>query len=131
MLGSLYAHRISASESILYGFAAAEDPQDGCIRFSAYVAGSPIHQPFESVTIAEQAAIFVTLRFGQPAYAQLAALADREIISGENTITSGAENGSQMGAFSRELYAIKERGLRIKLQEFMPIGVTPVLIYVT
>lgn len=128
--GALYAHRISASESILYGFAVAEDAQDGCVRFSAYVDGSTIHQPYESVVIADQAAIFVTLRFGQPEYAQLALLADREIISG-NTISRGAKNGSEMGAFSREMYAIKERGLRIKLDEFMPIGVTPVLIYVT
>jgi hypothetical protein len=131
ILGCIYAHRISASESILYGFASAEDPQDGCVRFSAYVEGSPIHQPYESVTIADHSAIFLTLRFGQPEYAQLTRLADREIISGDNTITAGAKNGSEMGAFSRELYPIKERGLRVKFDEYMPIGLTPVLIYVT
>ena len=77
-----------------------------------------------------QPAIFASERFGQPAYAQLALLADREILTG-TTIREGAKNGSEMGAFSRELYAIKERGLRNKLIEFMPIGLTPVPIYAT
>ena len=36
-----------------------------------------------------------------------------------------------MGAFSLEKNPVKERGLRIKLSEFMPIGLTPVLIFVT
>lgn len=130
VLGQLYAHRLSASESILYGFAVAEDAQDGCLRFTAYVDGSAVHQPYESVTIADRAAVFVTVRFGQPEYAQLALLADREILAGDS-IREGAKNGSEMGAFSRELYAVKERGLRIKLDEFMPIGLTPVLVYVT
>lgn len=130
VLGQLFAHRISASESILAGWATAEDAQDGCVRFAAYVDGSALHQPYESVTIAERAPIFASVRFGQPAYAQLALLADREILTG-TTIREGAKNGSEMGALSRELYAIKERGLRIKLTEFMPIGLTPVLIYVT
>ncbi len=130
VLGQMYAHRISASESILYGLAAAEDAQEGCVRFCAYVEGSQLHQPYESVTIKDGAAIFVTLRFGQPEYAQLARLADRQIVDG-TSITAGAKNGSEMGAFSLESYAIKERGLRIKLEEFMPIGLTPVLVYVT
>jgi hypothetical protein len=130
VLGQLFAHRISTSESILAGWATAEDAQDGCVRFTTYVEGSALHQPYESVTIVQSAPIFASVRFGQPAYAQLTLLADREILAG-TTIREGAKNGSEMGAFSRELYAIKERGLRIKLAEFMPIGLTPVLVYVT
>lgn len=132
-LGAVYAHRISASESILAGYSRSVDPQSGCVRFSAYVAGSQLHQPYESVAIRESAAIFVSRRFGDPGYAQLARLADQEIVSGEPgaTILAGAQNGSEMGAFARELNPIKERGLRIKLNEYMPIGLTPVLIYVT
>lgn len=130
VLGQMYAHRISASESILYDFAVAENAQEGCVRFTAFVEGSPLDQPYECVTIADRAAIFVTVRYGQPEYAQLALLADRETRSG-GSIRAGAKNGSEMGAFSRELHAIKERGLRTKLDEFMPIGLTPVLVYVT
>jgi hypothetical protein len=129
-LGQVHAHRISASESILYGFAVAEDAQEGCVRFTAYVEGSALDQPYESVVIADRASIFVSVRFGQPEYAQLGLLADRELLSA-GTIREGAKNGSEMGAFSRELNAVKEQGLRLKLHEFMPIGLTPVLVFVT
>jgi hypothetical protein len=47
------------------------------------------------------------------------------------TITQGAENGSEMGAFAREMYPIKERSLLIKYQEYMPLGMVPVLVRVT
>ena len=130
VMGQLFARRLSASESILFGFTVAEDTQEGCVRFSAFVDGSKLNQPYESVSIADRASIFQTMRFGQPDFAQLSLLADREIVSG-TTIREGAKNGSEMGAFSREMYAIKERGLQFKFGEFMPIGLTPVLVYVT
>ena len=133
VLGTLHAHRISASESILHGYAVAEDPQSGCIRFSAFVQGSRLHQPYESVAIDDAAAIFRSRRYGQPEYAQLTRLADREIRIGAPgaSIVAGSQDGSEMGAFSLEKNSIKERGLRIKLGEFMPIGLTPILIFVT
>lgn len=133
ILGRVFAHRISASETIFHEFARADDAQSGCVRFSAYADGSRLHQPYESVATRENAALFVSRRYGDPAYARLSALADREILSGGPgaSIRSGAQNGSEMGAFAREKYAIKERGLRIKLNEFMPIGLTPILIFVT
>jgi hypothetical protein len=49
----------------------------------------------------------------------------------QNTISAGAEDGSEMGAFAREMNAIKERSLLIKFQEFMPAELAPVVIYVT
>jgi hypothetical protein len=33
-----------------------------------------------------------------------------------------------MGAYSREQAAVKERSLLIKFDEYLPVGVTPVLI---
>jgi hypothetical protein len=42
-----------------------------------------------------------------------------------------AEDGAEMGAFWRDKNSIKERSLLIKYQEYMPIGLAPVLIYVT
>jgi len=46
-------------------------------------------------------------------------------------ISAGAEDGSEMGAFARDKNPIKERGLLIKYQEFMPAGLVPVIVYVT
>jgi len=132
-LGTCYVHRIDASESILADFAAVSNPQSGCVRFCAYSEGSQLHHPYESVALREGSAIFTSRRFGDPGYAQLTADADREITAGAPgaTIRAGARNGSEMGAFARESNPIKERALRIKLGEFMPIGLSPVLIYVT
>jgi hypothetical protein len=71
--------------------------------------------------------------FGQPDYCQLHEGADFAIRGGASgrTISAGAEDGSEMGVFCREKYPIKERSLLIKLQEFLPLGQTPVLIHTT
>ena len=47
------------------------------------------------------------------------------------TITTGAETGSEMGAFSSGLAPIKEQGLLFKYAEYMPLGLTPVIVHVT
>ncbi len=132
-LGSVFAHRISASESLIAGFGRASDIQRGCVRFSGYGVGSRLHQPYESVALRGPAALFVSQRFGEPGYAQLSRYADREIVNGEPgaSVLAGAQDGSEMGAFARERNAVKERGLQLKLREYMPVGLTPVLIYAT
>jgi hypothetical protein len=132
VLGAVNARHIAASETILRGTAVAEDRQAACVRFSAYEDGSQLHQPYESVTLRENAPVFSSERFAQPDYAQLAALCDREVITPSGgSVFSGAQNGSEMGAFSIEKNALKERGLRLKLEEYMPIGLTPVVVKVT
>lgn len=133
ILGQVFAHVISASETILAGFARAANIQDGCVRYSAAAPGSRLHQPYASVGLRAQAAIFTSTRFGDPGYGQLASLADREIAAGPPgaSLRSGAQNGSEMGAFARELGAVKERGLMLKLLEYMPVGLTPIPITVT
>ena len=103
------------------------------LRFSAFADGSRVHQPYESVAVRAPVSIFVSRRFGDPGYAQLGRLADREIVGGGPgaSILAGARNGSEMGAFAGEMNAVKERGLMLKLLEFMPIGLTPILTYAT
>ena len=46
VLGRIAAHRLSASDSILADFAAVDDTQDGCVRFSAYAGGSAIPRQY-------------------------------------------------------------------------------------
>ena len=78
-------------------------------------------------------ALFTSTLFGQPGYAQLLETVDAAVLPGQanSTINEGAEDGSEMGAFAREKHPIKERSLRIKYEEFMPIGLIPVIIHVT
>lgn len=133
VLGAITVHRLDASESILDDAAIAEDDQHGCVRFTAYAQGSQLHQPYESVVIAPVAPLFRTRRYGDPQYARLGDGANDLVVSGakEATISFGAQNGSEMGAFALERIPLKKRGLRHKFAEFMPCGLTPAWIDVT
>ena len=51
--------------------------------------------------------------------------------SADPAVAQGAQNGSEMGAFSFLLGPIKERGLALKYAEYLPLGVTPVVVHVT
>jgi len=148
VLGRAFVHRIEASESILDDFTVVEDTQRGCVRFTAWAAGSVVPRQYECVQIAAQSPIFTSREFGDPGYAQLLASADQAIIpqsagttqqcgqtvataSDGSSILQGAQDGSEMGAFAREKNPIKENSILIKYQEYMPLGLAPVLIRVT
>ena len=79
---------------------------------------------YASVMVPARPRLFTSADFGHPAYAQL-------LQNAAPTISEGAENGSEMGAYSREKSSIKERSLRIKYEEFLPLGLMPVILYVT
>jgi hypothetical protein len=133
VLGQALLHRLYASECILDDKITVENTQDGCVRFSAWSTGSILPRQYESVQIAPGAPLFTSRNFGQPGYCQLQASVDSAIIDGAAgaSISAGAQNGSEMGAYSRDKNPIKERSLLIKYQEFMPLGLVPVIIYVT
>ena len=134
VLGRIAAHQLSAaSDSILRDFAVVDDLQDGCVRFSAYALGSAIPRQYESVAIPAGAPIFTSDSYGDPGYAQLLDTADAAIAGAPAgaSISAGAENGSEMGAFSADLNPVKEQGLLIKYAEYMPLGLTPVIVHVT
>jgi len=133
VLGRIAAHRLSASDSIVTDFAAVDDTQDGCLRFSAYASGSAVPRQYRSAAIPPGAPVFTSDSYGQPGYAQLTEHADAAITGGTAgmSISSGAENGSEMGAFCADLNPVKEQGLLIKYGEYMPLGLTPVIVHVT
>jgi hypothetical protein len=138
LLGQILVHRFEASECILRDLAQVDDIQHGCVRFTAWADGSVLPRKYESVRIPPGAPLFVATDFGQPGYGQLLPTADSLILPAadpgaapQNTISAGAEDGSEMGAFARERNPVKERSLLIKFEEFMPAGLVPVIIYVT
>jgi hypothetical protein len=138
VLGRTQAHRLNASECILHELTVADDLQDGCTRFSAYATGSQIPRPYECVQVRQLAPLFTTTDFGQPAYTQLLATADAQIIPPAtpstaplNTISAGATDGSEMGAYARDNNPIRAQALLLKLQEYMPTNLTPVIVDVT
>jgi hypothetical protein len=133
VLGAANLHRLEASECILDDVVKVINTQDGCVRFSAFASGSVLPRQYESVEVAARAPLFTSREFGQPAYAQLLESVDQAIVAGakDATISSGAEDGSEMGAFARDKNPIKVRSLLIKYQEYMPLGLVPVVIDVT
>lgn len=132
VLGPTFVHRLEASECILDDFTVVEDTQHGCIRFTAWPAGSVVPRQYESVQIEAGSPLFTSREFGEPGYGQLLASADLSVVSsGGGTILRGAQDGSEMGAFAREKNPVKESSILIKYQEYMPVGLAPVLIRVT
>jgi hypothetical protein len=133
VLGRTAVHRLSASDSVLAGFTSAGDVQDGCVRFSAYPDGSAVPRQYRAATIEPGTPIFTSVSYGQPGYAQLTETADAAITGGAAgaSIASGAENGSEMGAFCADLNPVREQGLLTKYAEYLPLGLTPVIVHVT
>ncbi|MDI1430186.1 hypothetical protein [Polyangium sorediatum] len=124
ILGPGEVHRLHASDTIFHDVMTVADTQHGCVRFSAWAEGSMLPRRYHTQSITPAAPIFTSTRFGQPGYAQLA-------LSAPAAITEGGTEGSEPGAFWREKNAIKERSLRIRYQEYVPVGLAPVFIYVT
>lgn len=141
-----------ASEVIFDGRLRCERRQTGCVRFSFVPAGSETPQRYrcqpdlriaddieaaggDLITQAEKDAIrdrvqlwlkpeYTAEEYGQPAYRQLH-------INGPVEIATGAEDGSEMGAYAHLKQPQRTANLRLRLEEYLPFGLEPGLIYVT
>jgi hypothetical protein len=138
VMGRIVAHRLQASESILQELTQVDDLQDGCVRFSAWASGSKLPRQYESVSVAQSAPLFTSTNFGQPGYAQLLQTADLQRLpqttqstTPQNTISAGAADGSETGAYARDKNPIRVQALLLKLQEYMPASLVPVIVDVT
>ncbi|MFZ1412293.1 MAG: hypothetical protein WAS07_12605, partial [Micropruina sp.] len=133
VLGAGYVHRLECSESILDDLVLVRDNQDGCVRFSAWSTGSRLPRRYESIELAPGAPVMVSRRYGEWGYAQLSDGADSAIRSGNTSgppsLLSGSHRGSEMGVFCRDLAAIRDRSLLIKAQEYLPVGLAPVIVH--
>jgi hypothetical protein len=142
-----------ASEVIFTEPVIADQRQEGCVRFSfvAHPSLTPRRhrcQPDLEIAIqteraekngpltpAQKAAIiaqvrarvvpsFTSIHYGDPGYAQLHLNCPVEI-------RTGAEDGSEMGVFFHLKQPQRETNLRIRLEEYLPFGLDPGIIYVT
>ena len=124
IFGTVEANRLEASEALITGLTDITDTQAGCFRFGAAPAGSRLPHPYESHVIADSDHFFTSRRFGHPGYAQLSESAPEGLLR-------GAENGSEIGAFSSLLNPVKLDGLQAKAEEYMPFGLIPIFIFET
>jgi hypothetical protein len=142
-----------ASEVIFTERVVATQTQEGCVRFSYVNRQSTTPRRYRCqpeleiatqieraevsapLTAAQRAQIdaqvrarvvpsFTSFRYGDPGYAQLH-------LNSPVEIRTGAEDGSEMGVFCHLKQPQRETNLRIRLEEYLPFGLDPGIIYVT
>jgi hypothetical protein len=143
--GRVHARALHMSESIATGRIETVRTQEGCVRFSYAQPGSRTPrryrcQPDLAAQLAVKEALernpglppaaqaliraaaerrvvpsFTTTRYGQPAYVQLR-------LGSPVEIRTGAEDGSEMGAYCHVKQPQRESNLRIRLEEYLPFG---------
>jgi hypothetical protein len=132
VLGHVCCDVLIASECLLDEKVRVQDQQAGCIRFSRFEDGSILPRRFECVpseaelaaprtTVRCLAPIFNSRRFGRPDYVQLASACPEEILK-------ASEEESEIGAFATEFSTIRLANLNLKLQEFLPVGLTALIL---
>lgn len=134
VFGEVAVEWLDASEALITGFTNVTNTQAGCFRFSAVLERrdplnpaslhSRVPHPYESHFVKRFNGVFTSKVFSRPGYAQLAESAPEFLLR-------GAENGSEIGAFSSLLNPIKFDSLRAKVEEFAPFGLLPVYIFET
>jgi len=101
------------------------DNQHGCIKWTAFCGDGDRLPPNHFCVFAPGARIvFTSERFNDPGYGQLAQATDRRV-------RELGPDDDAMGAFGFLLVAHKWANLQIRLREFMPLGVRPLVVPVT
>jgi Phage tail protein (Tail_P2_I) len=101
------------------------DNQRGCVKWSAFSGDADRLPPNHFCVRATDARIvFTSERFNDPGYAQLARETDRRV-------RELGPDDDAMGAFGCLLEAHKWTNLHVRLREFMPVGVRPLVVPVT
>jgi hypothetical protein len=111
-----------ASEVIFTGTVTAERRQTGCVRFSYLPAGSSTPRRFRC-PLPELAPRFTSVRYADPTFAQLAGDCPPEI-------RTGAEDGSEIGAFQSLQQAQRETNLQGVLDEYLPVDLEAGILFV-
>ena len=102
----------------------ADRKQAGCVRFSYLPLAAQTPRRFECV---QQGAdmpqpLFFSLQYGHPAYAKLLTATD-------DRIHRGADDAGEMGAFHFLLAPLRENDLRVRILEYLPVGMEFGIIY--
>jgi hypothetical protein len=127
-----------ASETIFSSRVEVHRQQTGCIRFCFIPPDSSTPQlyrcqPDLEISRSAQSAAevgswlvpgFEADQYGRPGYAQLRRVCPVQI-------RTGAEDGAEMGAFCLLKQPQREANLRLRLDEYLPIGLSAGVIYVT
>src|SRR4029077_19751147 len=102
----------------------ADRKQEGCVRFSFLPTGAKTPRRYQCIerVIAGPQPIFFALRYGRPGYVNLLA-------SRPDVLRRGSDDGGEMGAFHFVLAPLRETDLRVRMQEYLPVGLEFGIIY--
>jgi hypothetical protein len=102
----------------------ADREQEGCVRFSFLPAKAKTPRRFECVEreIAGPQPIFFSFRYGSPGYLKL-------LPSTRDVIRRGADDGGEMGAYHFVLAPLRETDLRVRMEEYLPVGLEFGIVY--
>jgi Phage tail protein (Tail_P2_I) len=142
ILGTCAVHTLRADDSIFTDVVTAERRQVGCVRF-CFVPSDPgvsvprryrcqpdlalrnVSDPVQQDAIRSRVVpTFTSIAYGHPAYGQLAGACPREI-------RTGADDGSEIGAFSSLKQPQRAANLRTVLDEYLRFGLEAGVFYVT
>ncbi len=102
----------------------ADRRQEGCVRFSYLPENAITPRQFQCITRARNVdqPIFYSVRYGDPDYAKLDTATP-------DSIRRGADDGGEMGVFHFLLNPLRESDLKIRLREYLPVGLEFGVIY--
>lgn len=119
IMGSLNIKTLTASETIFIDPVTAINTQKGCVRYSRISkTGNTLPRLYKCTTS------YVTFCSDLPWHSAYLKLKRR---CGEDVV-HWAENGGEIGVFHQAEYTRKEMNLNIKFDEYLPVGLKPVLI---
>lgn len=123
-LGPVRCTELRQAESVIFaGPLEVADVAQGNLRYSYVPAGSKT-PPRSRCPAPEPPPVFTSRRYGSPGYAQLSAHCPR-------AIRCGSEKGGELGAFENLHQSQREAAALTVLAEYMPVGLTPRIVYVT
>ncbi|MFP2930079.1 hypothetical protein ACLESO_33755, partial [Pyxidicoccus sp. 3LG] len=111
--GPVSVRELEASEVIFDDRVEVQDRFHGCVRYSRVTGDSVLPRVHRCVT--DVRVDYVTLDRHDPAWRRLRAEADARIVR-------GAENGSEMGAFSATRQVERVAAFELRLNEYTPAG---------
>ncbi len=130
--------RLNASECIFAGPLSVTTPGVSCVRFSRVPPDTPpeLARRFGATTNTDDAPVFQEFLFCE---ADGTRLARRPAQFGEpgggvlhaatpESVRLGAEDGGEMGLYHAQAYALRMKAVLDKIEDFVPVGVSAVLI---
>jgi hypothetical protein len=142
ILGSTAVRSLQAENSIFTGAVTATRRQIGCVRF-CFVPRDPatatprryrcqpdlalrdVDDPdLEALIVGRLVPVFTSTEYGAPGYGQLGGRCPVEILT-------GAEDGSELGAFTLLHQPQRQENLRTALDEYLPLGLEAGVVPVT